>query len=87
MAFECDPAKNAANKAKHGLDLEEAQAIWDDPVALAAQARIGGEPRFIVIGMIGERHWTAVCTLRGDDVRIISVRRARKEEFGRYEGA
>ena len=40
---------------------------------------------FLVIGKIGENHWPAVCAHRGDNVRIISVRRARKQEIDHYE--
>jgi uncharacterized DUF497 family protein len=87
MAFEFDPAKSAANKDKHGIDFEEAQAVWSDPAAIEADAAIGSEPRFIVIGRIVGRHWAAICTRRGDNIRIISVRRARKEEIKRYDRA
>jgi uncharacterized DUF497 family protein len=44
------------------------------------------ELRFLSIGLIGGKHWTAVWTDRSGYVRIISVRRARKEEVGCYEG-
>jgi uncharacterized DUF497 family protein len=36
--------------------------------------------------MIGAKHWTAICTMRGERVRIISVRRARKDEVRHYDG-
>ena len=85
MEFEFDPRKSAANESKHGIDFRNAQALWDDPLLLEAPARTEDEPRFIVIGRIGELHWSAVCTLRGERIRIISVRRARKEEVERYE--
>ncbi|MBA3583332.1 MAG: BrnT family toxin [Gemmatimonadetes bacterium] len=85
MPFEYDPAKSATNKCRHGIDFEEAQALWDDPWLLEAPARTEDEPRFLVIGRIRGRHWTAVVTPRGENVRVISVRRARKEEIERYE--
>ena len=85
MNFEFDPAKSAGNKAKHGIDFDEAQALWDDPRLLEAPARTVDEPRFVVIGRIGGQHWSAVCTRRGERIRIISVRRARREEIARYE--
>ncbi|MDE0174081.1 MAG: BrnT family toxin [Defluviicoccus sp.] len=87
MEFEFDPEKSAANEAKHGIDFDDAQALWGDPWLLEAPARTEDEPRFIVIGRIENRHWSAVCTLRGQRTRIISVRRARKEEIDRYESA
>ena len=86
MIFEYDPAKSASNLSKHGIDFDQAQTLWDDPWMLEAPAKTEGEPRFLSIGKIGERHWVAVWTPRGEAVRIISVRRARKEEIGYYEG-
>ena len=87
MDFEFDPQKSAANRAKHGIDFYDAQALWDDNWLLEAPARTEEEPRAIVIGTIGNRHWAAVITYRGDSIRIISVRRARREEIERYESA
>jgi uncharacterized protein len=87
MEFEFDPAKSAANKAKHGIDFVEAQALWLDDGLADAPVVSDGEPRFLVIGRIDGKHWTAVCTLRGEVVRIISVRRARKTEVIFYDGA
>ena len=87
MKFEYDPDKSAANKAKHGIDFEEAQALWADPWLLEAPAATEDEPRVLSIGRIAGKVWTAVWTRRGDRVRIISVRRARKEEVAHYEGA
>lgn len=86
MKFEFDPVKSAANKTKHGIDFVEAQALWADDGLVDAPVPSEGEPRFLVIGRHEGKFWTAVCTLRGESVRIISVRRARKEEIGYYEG-
>lgn len=86
MDFEYDPAKSASNLSKHGIDFDQAQALWDDPWMLEAPAKTEDEPRFLSIGKIGEKHWAAVWTPRGEAVRIISVRRARKEEISYYEG-
>ena len=87
MEFEFDPAKSAANKAKHGIDFDEAQALWADDgiVDTKSTAEVASELRFLAVGRIEGKHWTAICTLRGEAVRIISVRRARKEEVGYYE--
>ena len=87
MDFEFDPNKSAANKDKHGIDFNEAQALWADLRLLVAPARTVDEPRFIAIGRIGARHWSAVCTPRAGRIRIISVRRARREEVERYESS
>ncbi|MCD7059211.1 BrnT family toxin [Pelagibacterium xiamenense] len=85
MQFEYDPAKSVANYEKHGIDFEDAQVLWNDDRLLEVPARTVDEPRFLIIGMIRTKHWAAVCTYRGDAVRIISVRRARKEEIEYYE--
>ncbi|HET6566331.1 MAG TPA: BrnT family toxin [Rhodothermales bacterium] len=83
--FEYDPSKSASNKAKHGIDFEEAQALWDDTRLLITPTRFVSEERFVAIGPIGSKHWAVVYTIRGDAIRIISVRRARKNEVKRYE--
>jgi uncharacterized DUF497 family protein len=86
MDFEFDPVKSAANKAKHGIDFVEAQALWSDPDRLEIPARNVDEPRAQVIGMIVSQVWSAFVTSRDERVRIISVRRARGEEKARYTG-
>ena len=85
MEFEFDPNKSASNKSKHGIDFEEAQELWNDPHLLEIEARSTDEPRFLLIGTISGKHWSAVVTYREDKVRIISVRRSRKEEVELYE--
>lgn len=84
MDFEFDPAKSAANLAKHGVDFVAAQAIWGDPNRLEIPARTADEPRFQVIGQIGSTVWSAFVTYREGRIRIISVRRARHEEEAAY---
>ena len=86
MTFEFDPEKSAMNKKKHGIDFDEAQALWDDPDLVEIPARTADEPRFLVVGTIAGDHWSAVITYRGGTIRLISVRRSRKEEIGIYEG-
>jgi uncharacterized DUF497 family protein len=85
MPFEFDARKSQANAARHGIDFLEAQALWADPDLLEIPARTIGEPRYLVLGRIGERHWSAVITYREQRVRIISVRRSRQEEVSIYE--
>jgi uncharacterized DUF497 family protein len=85
MGFEYDPEKSAENQRKHGVDFEEAQALWSDPALLEIPARVDDEPRWVVIGKMLDRHWSAVITRRDDNVRIISVRRSRDEEVEIYE--
>ena len=72
---------------KHGIDFKEAQELWDDPDLIEIPVRTSDEPRFLVIGKISGKCWSGVITYRGDSIRIISVRRARKEEVNIYEGS
>jgi len=59
MPFEYDPRKSDSNRAKHGIDFSEAQALWDDEAYLEIPARNLDEPRFLVIGKIKGKHWSA----------------------------
>ncbi|MEE4136653.1 MAG: BrnT family toxin [Desulforhopalus sp.] len=77
--FEHDD-KNLANPEKHGIDFLAAQRLWQAPDLLAIQARSDDEPRFLVIGLIGRKHWSAVVTFRNGKIRLISVRRSRTGE-------
>jgi len=85
MNFEFDTEKSGTNSIKHGIDFVEAQGLWNDPDLLEIPAKTTDEPRFLVIGKIGEKHWTGIITYRSDNIRIISVRRARNEEIELYE--
>jgi uncharacterized DUF497 family protein len=85
MQYEYDPAKSAANKEKHGIDFEEAKALWADDGAAILDARSDTERRHAVIGRIGEVFWTAFITYRDENTRIISVRRSRAQEVAIYE--
>lgn len=83
--FEFDPSKSESNRAKHGIDFVEAQSLWNDPMLLEIPAKTEDEPRYLVIGLTDEKHWSAVITYRGSNIRLISVRRARTEEVAFYE--
>ena len=85
MGFGFDETKNIINRRKHGIDFEQAQALWNDFNRLEIPAKTEDEPRSVVIGKIGEKFWTAITTVRHDRIRIISVRRAREEEILWYE--
>lgn len=85
MAFVFDPSKSRQNLAKHGINFVAAQRLWRDPNVLQIPARTEAEPREMVIGMIGRQLWSAIVTFRDGDVRIISVRRARRQEVALYE--
>jgi len=85
MGFEYDPDKSAENKRKHGIDFELAQRLWADAGLVQIPARTTDEPRWLLIGRIEERHWSAIITRRGENIRLISVRRSRDEEVELYE--
>ena len=85
MVFEFDSKKSDINKNKHGIDFIEAQELLNDPDLLEIPAKTSDEARFLVIGKIDDKHWTGVITYRNDNIRIISLRRARNEEIEIYE--
>jgi uncharacterized DUF497 family protein len=87
MEFEFDVNKSRSNKSKHGIDFNKAQRLWDDPDFIEISVKTSDEPRFLVIGRLSGKIWSAIITYRNDKVRIISVRRARKEEVDIYEGS
>jgi uncharacterized protein len=85
MEFEFDNEKSGKNKEKHGIDFFEAQLLWKDPDRLVIPARTTDEPRYLLIGKIDDKCWSAVFTHRFEKLRIISVRRSRSEEVNIYE--
>ena len=85
MRFEFDATKSASNKAERGIDFVEAQSLWNDPDRVEAPGRSTDEPRFQILGQIGETIWTATVTHRHEEtIRIISARAAEKHEVRRY---
>jgi uncharacterized DUF497 family protein len=84
VLFEYDAAKSRANAAKHGIDFEAVQKMWDG-VVVAAPARFVGEDRLMAIGQIDGKLWTVIVTLRGSSLRIISARRSRTNEIKIYQ--
>lgn len=85
VAFEFDQAKSQSNLSKHGIDFNDAQMLWTDAGLLEIAARTDDEARYLVIGLIDGKHWSAVVTYRGPNIRLISVRRSRVEEVELYE--
>lgn len=85
MEFEFDPQKSDFNKTKHGIDFISAQQLWEDSSRIVVPARTSDEPRYLLIGKVAAKHWSAVFTLREETIRIISVRRSRPEEIEIYE--
>jgi len=87
MEFVFDPKKSESNKKKHGIDFYEAQELWDDPDFIEIPVKTNDEPRFLIIGKIEGKHWSGVITYRTEKIRIVSVRRSRKEEVDIYESS
>jgi uncharacterized DUF497 family protein len=85
LSFEFDAHKSQSNLKKHGIDFVEAQLLWLDPDLLEVPANTVDEPRYLMIGKILDKHWSAVVTYRKENTRIISVRRAQDEEIEIYE--
>lgn len=87
MRFEYDEAKSNLNPEKHGIDFDEAQELWDDPYRIEYAVETRGEKRFVVVARLLDGRWAAICTMRGEAVRIISARRATREEVSEYDRA
>jgi uncharacterized DUF497 family protein len=85
ISFEFDEKKSKANRSKHGIDFVDAQLLWLDPNLLEVPAKTEDEPRFLMIGIIDRKHWSAVITYRNEAIHLISVRRSRGEEVKLYE--
>lgn len=88
MAFQYDPNKAASNFKKHGVSSAEAENVFTDPLALEFEdSSAEGEERYIVIGLgFTFNVLVVVYTLRSQDIRLISARRATKSEVKAYEG-
>jgi hypothetical protein len=84
--FEFDIGKSRANKEKHGIDFDEGKALWEDIDLLEIRANTTEEERYLEIGKIGPKLWTAIITYRKNRIRIISIRSSRKNEKELYEG-
>lgn len=78
--FEFDPIKSEANLTKHGIDFNKATQLWNDSERIVIRAKIIDEPRFLLVAKLKNVYWSAIYTLRKDKVRIISVRKSRKNE-------
>jgi uncharacterized DUF497 family protein len=85
MEFEFDPKKSEANLEKHEIDFDSAKAIWLDINAVEIPAKSETEIRKMLIAEYDGKVWSAIFTERDNKVRIISVRRARKNEEDLYE--
>ncbi len=85
MVFEWDNEKSETNLKKHGIDFETARKIWLDENRIEIETPYPIERRWIVIGAIENKVWTAIFTVRDNAIRIISVRRSRTRERKIYD--
>jgi hypothetical protein len=85
LQFEFDAEKSLINEQKHGIDFTKAQELWQDSDRIEIPARTEDEPRYLIIGKIEDRMWSAIITYRQDRVRIISCRCSRDSEIKFYE--
>lgn len=86
VSFEWDPQKNLLNLAKHAIDFDDSIGVFDGPILLRRSDR-NDEERWIAIGTLADRLITVVFTRRAEVIRIISARRARKNEERAYRNA
>ena len=85
MAITFDPKKNAANIAERGLSFERvAELEWDTAIVAEDTRRNYGEPRLLVMARLDGRLHAAVVTPRGEDLHVISFRKANRREVKRY---
>ena len=81
--FQCDNAKRKANLEKHGIDFADAARIFQEPFLVRPSPR-SEEERFVAIGNVDGHVIAVIFTVRGHTCRLISARRARKNEKDIY---
>lgn len=86
--FEWDPNKDKKNRKKHGISFQEATSVFDDDKKVTKQdTRFDyGEDRFNTTGSAFGKLWSVIWTPRSERKRLISARRANKQEKNRYNG-
>jgi uncharacterized DUF497 family protein len=85
-SFEWDENKNKANLSKHGYDFDDASQVLYEPVVLYRSDR-NNEERWIAVGSLNARLVAVIFARRAEIIRIISARRARKNEERAYRNA
>jgi uncharacterized DUF497 family protein len=84
--FEWDRSKARQNVTKHGVAFADTFGVFEDPNARTLDQQVGGEARFVTIGMDGfGRPLVVAYTWRGESIRIISARKATRSEVRQYE--
>jgi uncharacterized DUF497 family protein len=87
MIVDFDPAKDAANQARHGVPLAFGARVFEDGdhIVLPSFRPVDGEDRYKAVGVVDGHLWTAVYVWRGEAIRMISVRRSNDSEQGNYD--
>lgn len=86
MKIEYDELKNQKNIQKHGVSLGYARFMsMDTAVVIPDKKKDYGEERFLAFGSINGRMFSMAFTMRGDTIRIISLRKANTREVSKYE--
>lgn len=86
MIFEWDEKKNETNIDRHGIDFYDAHLIFEYPMLVKTDTRRDyGEKRLVGLGLLFEVEIVIVFTKRGDNIRVISIRRANKNERKIYQ--
>lgn len=83
--FECDPAKDAANRLKHGLSMSSFAGFDHPPLIRVDDRNDYGETRYRAFGKIGGMNCALVFTQRDGVTRLISLRRAHRKEIERHD--
>lgn len=91
IEFEWNPLKAASNKKKHGISFEEAKSVFYDEFAVQFYDSDNSETeeRFLMLGLSNESRVLLICHCEkeaGDLIRIISARKATKNERKLYKG-
>jgi uncharacterized protein len=86
MAYQWNTDKAEANLRKHDIDFADAVAVFSDDLAITISDERFDEERFVTIGIDAfGRILVVVYTMRGDEIRIISARKATRQERQQYE--
>ena len=86
MVYQWNRDKAAANIHKHGIDFADAISVFSDDLAITISDERFDEERFVTIGMDAfARILVVVYTWRGDEIRLISARKANRQERQQYE--
>jgi uncharacterized protein len=87
VSYQWDPKKARSNRKKHGVSFADAVGVFEDPRGLTREDPHPSEERFVTLGLdLVGRLVVVVWTWRGQEVRLISARKATRAELGDYEG-